>query len=199
MKATDTMRAEHAVIKRVLQCLTKALDQVAHGGTLDGASAAKMIEFFREFADRCHHGKEEAHFFPLARQRGVGCVFGSIDSLLAEYEQGRSHVRAMDEHLAGAAPGDRQAQTRFCEHARQYVALLAEHIHKEDDCLFSEADLALSDADQEVLVGAFERVEQEEMGAGTHARFHALADELCTQWQVPIPHKVTRGGGCGHK
>ena len=45
---------------------------------------------------------------------------------------------------------------------------------------------------------AFEEVEQQEMGAGTHERFHALADELCAKWHVPIPQHSTDHSGCSH-
>jgi len=199
MKATDVMKEEHRVIKLVLQCLSRVTAQVEKGGTLDRDSAGKMIEFFREFADRCHHGKEEAQFFPLARQRGVGCAPGNIDVLLAEHEEGRSHIRAMDESLAVAEKGDSQAQNRFCQHARQYVGLLTEHIRKEDDCLFPTADMLLTEEDQRALVSAFAQVEHEEMGEGVHERLHALADELCGKWQVPIPSASSHPGCCGHK
>ncbi|MBP7937854.1 MAG: hypothetical protein KA354_24705 [Phycisphaerae bacterium] len=48
-------------------------------------------------------------------------------------------------------------------------------------------------------VRAFEHVEHEEMGEGTHQRLHALADELCAKWQVPIPAESGRHGCCGHR
>ena len=199
MKATDVMREEHRVIKRVLLCLTAAADPAEKGDMLDAESIRKMIEFFRGFADRCHHSKEEAQFFPLARQRGVGCAPGNIDILLAEHEQGRSHVRAMAESLIAAEKGDSQAKVRFCQNARQYVGLLTEHIRKEDDCLFPTADKALTATDQEALVRAFEQIEREEMGKGAHERLHVLADELCVKWQVPIPAESAHHGCCGHK
>ena len=74
MKATDILQEEHRVILRVLQCLSTAADRAEKEAGLDVESIPKMLEFFRGFADRCHHGKEEAHFFPVARQRGVGCA-----------------------------------------------------------------------------------------------------------------------------
>jgi hemerythrin-like domain-containing protein len=75
---------------------------------------------------------------------------------------------------------------------------LTDHIGKEDHCLFPTADTLLSTADHEALAKAFEEVEQQEMGAGTHERFHALADELCAQWHVPIPQRSTDPSGCSH-
>ena len=85
---------------------------------------------------------------------------------------------------------------RFLQHARQYVQLLRDHIGKEDHCLFPTADTMLSTADQGALAKAFEELEQHELGAGTHERFHALADELCVRWHVPIPQHSTHQSGC---
>ena len=81
MKATDSMKEEHRLILRVLQCLSAAADQAEKEPGLDVESIQKMLEFFRGFADRCHHVKEEAHFFPLAlsaasgarRQASIAC------------------------------------------------------------------------------------------------------------------------------
>jgi hemerythrin-like domain-containing protein len=198
MKATDAMMEEHRVILRVLRCLSAAADQAEKEPGLDVESIQKMLEFFSGFADRCHHAKEEAHFFPVARLRGVGCPPASIDSLLAEHQEGRGHIRVMDENLSAASGGDRQAKARFLLHARQYMQLLTDHIGKEDHCLFPTADTMLSTADQEALVKKFQELEQQEMGVGTHERFHALADELCAKWHVPIPQNSTHESGCSH-
>jgi hemerythrin-like domain-containing protein len=186
MKATDTMKEEHRLILRVLQCLSVAADKAEKEPGLDVESIQKMLEFFRDFADRCHHAKEEDHFFPLARSRGVGCLPASIESPLDEHQEGRDHIRVMDETLSKARSGDRQAKARFLQHARQYVQLLRDHIGKEDHCLFPTADTMLSTADQGALAKAFEELERQELGAGTHERFRALADELCARWQVPV-------------
>jgi len=32
--------------------------------TIHFQTALQMLDFFRNFADACHHGKEETHFFP---------------------------------------------------------------------------------------------------------------------------------------
>ena len=73
MKATDVMREEHRVIKRVLLCLTAAADPAEKGDMLDAESIRKMIEFFRGFADRCHHGHARPPFeWPIDPFRWVG-------------------------------------------------------------------------------------------------------------------------------
>ena len=198
MNASDVLIKEHRVIKRILECLTAATNQAKAGEKLDGDSFRRMVEFFQQFADRCHHGKEEARLFPLLRERGVGCGPGSISILLDEHEQGRAHVRVMADNLPAAEQGDNAALGRLCEHAEQYVRLLAEHIRKEDDCLFPTANAVLSASDQQALIAGFDEVERHEMGAGVHERLHALADELCALWGVPVPASGTGDSTCQH-
>lgn len=184
MKATTILQDEHRVILRVLQCLSAAVKQAETESKLDVESIRSMLEFFREYADRCHHGKEEDLFFPLAHKRGVGCAPASLESLRAEHETGRGHVRAMTTNLEAAAQGDGEAAGRFILNARDYERLLTDHIGKEDHCLFPTADTMLTTADQESLVKSFETLEHQKMGTGTHERMLALADELAARWGV---------------
>ena len=60
--------------------------------------------------------------------------------MLREHDEGRSHVRGMDENIAAAAKGDATALKQFIDHAESYIALLREHIHKEDNILFQLAN-----------------------------------------------------------
>ncbi len=116
-----------------------------------------------------------------------------------EHELGRARVSAMREAVAGAQAGDAAAVRRFAEHARAYIALLRNHIEKEDHCLFTMADQALDEADQNRLLDAFSRVESEHIGDGVHERYLRLADELTTRLQIPTRQSSTSGGRCcGH-
>jgi hemerythrin-like domain-containing protein len=73
------------------------------------------------------------------------------------------------------------AGARWADAARSYAALLRQHIDKENNVLFMMAENILSAAEQAELVAAFEKVEEEKMGAGTHERLHALMDKLCAE------------------
>lgn len=70
-----------------------------------------------------------------------------------------------------AAPGLAEALKWFVQHAQSYLKLLREHIHKEDICLFPAAAHRLTEADQQQLLGVFEKVEADEIGQGIHERF----------------------------
>lgn len=195
MSPTEILRAEHRVIEQVLDCLERMAQDCAFQGRLDGDSARKALEFLREFADRCHHGKEEDHLFPAMEARGFPRAGGPTGVMLSEHEQGRALIRGMAGSLEDASAGKSDAVRRFVEHAQGYVELLRQHIEKEDHCLFTMADQAFSEGDQESLLQAFQRVELEHLGAGTHERYLAVADELAERFGME--KGLARGCGCG--
>ena len=153
MKPTEILSSEHRVIERVLDCLEAIVRQAKAAGRLEPQPARDAVAFFRDFADRCHHGKEEAHLFPALEAKGFPRQGGPTGVMLREHEQGRTHVRGMAEAIDAAATGDAAALGQFIEHAKGYLALLREHIYKEDHVLFQLADRTLSEADQQALVG----------------------------------------------
>jgi hemerythrin-like domain-containing protein len=119
--------------------------------------------------------------------------------MLSEHEQGRAYVRGMDASLADAAAGDKAAQARFVENATNYVRLLRDHIEKEDHCLFTMANQALTDSDQNRLLAAFSKVESEDMGHGTHEKYLRIADELADRYGVSRTTAVApHAHCCGH-
>jgi len=170
MKPSDILSSEHRVIEQVLNCLEKLAQQAAASGRVDERSAREAIDFFRNFADRCHHGKEETHFFPAMEAKGFSRDCGPTAVMLYEHDQGRRLVSGMAEAV-DAASCDDSAAARFVQHARQFIGLLREHIQKEDHCLFTMADQAFTEADQQQLLDAFEKVEHEHIGDGVHERY----------------------------
>jgi hemerythrin-like domain-containing protein len=199
MKPTDQLREEHRVIKQVLDCLEKMAEQARREGTLDVASAGQAVDFFRNFADRCHHGKEEDHFFPAMEAKGFPREGGPTGVMLYEHEQGRARVRGMAEAVEAAASGQADAAARFARDAEAYIHLLRDHIEKEDHCLFAMAEQAFSERDHEALAEAFGRVEAEHMGLGTHEKYLRVADELAERFGVERTATRPPGcGGCGH-
>jgi hemerythrin-like domain-containing protein len=201
MRPSDILSGEHRVIEQVLNCLEKIAAACRRDGKLDGQSAREAIDFFRNFADRCHHGKEETHFFPAMEAKGFSRESGPTGVMLHEHDLGRCYVRGMNEAIEAAAAGDAAACTKFVQNAGAYVELLREHIQKEDHCLFGMANQTFSEEDQQKLLAAFAHVEAEEMGADTHEKYINLANELADRWNVPRAEATIpchHACGCGH-
>lgn len=147
-------------------------------GALHPDALEKIIEFSRNFTDRCHHTKEEKHLFCKMGDRGVPCDAGPIAVMLIEHEEGRRIVRQLAERLPAAQGGEAGAIAAVRDGLFAYVELLRAHIAKEDEILFPMADQILESEDQRQLTRAFDAVEAEEMGAGVHEKYHRLAHEL---------------------
>jgi hemerythrin-like domain-containing protein len=190
--ATEILKSEHDVILVVLDCLEKVADGTA-GGELDVRSAGEVLEFLGTFADRCHHGKEEGALFPMLVAKGLPQKAGPIAVMLSEHEQGRAEISAMRNALAS------DESARFAAHARAYVALLRDHIAKENGVLFPMADGMLDALEQAELLAAFDHVEADDLGSGVHERFLALVDGLARRLGVVAKERpVVVGGCCGH-
>jgi hemerythrin-like domain-containing protein len=102
----------------------------------------------------------------------------------AEHTEGRDHIQAMNSALRDATRGDSAAIEHFVEHAQAYVRLLREHIAKEDNCLFPMANAAMSFAENEAVIAAFDEVENHEAEARNHQRCLEIAEDLAKRFGV---------------
>ena len=174
-KPTHILSDEHRVIERVLAVVERLAAEPA-GTALDKWRLA--LEFFREFADGCHHVKEEKVLFPALEEHGIPVEGGPLGMMLAEHEQGREHVRSMVAALNQLQAGKAAAHESLVTHAASYTTLLREHIQKEDDILFRMADEVVPESDQKELLKRFEAHEAEEMGGVAHDRYLKIARDL---------------------
>jgi hemerythrin-like domain-containing protein len=155
--------------------------RIVEGAPVRAEVFADLVEFFRLFADKCHHGKEEDLLFPLMESKGFPRQGGPIGVMLIEHDQGRAHVREMAAAAEAIASGTAGASGRWASAAASFSSLLRAHIQKENQVLFVMAERVLSDAVQTRLAADFERVEIEKMGAGTHQRLHSVMDSLVSE------------------
>jgi hemerythrin-like domain-containing protein len=181
MKPTDILRHEHELIMMVLDAAEREARAIANGGAADADRLAGFVDFIRNFADHCHHAKEEDVLFVRMGERGFPREVGPVAVMLHEHELGRAHVAAVADNIAAAAAGDAAARAVVAERLAGYASLLRQHIFKENNILFTMADQTLTEEDQAALAADFERVERDEIGEGVHERYAAIARELAGQ------------------
>ncbi len=177
LSPTDVLRDEHTVILLVVDAMEREAATIRSGGPLDADAVAKMVEFTREFSDGCHHAKEEKVLFPMLLDSSP-MAKGPVTVMLSEHDQGRAFVRAITASLQAAAGGDEAAKATVADGLAGYAELLRRHIHKENEVLFPFAESTLSVDDTARLAAEFTRIEDEEIGAGVHEKYHAMAHEL---------------------
>lgn len=178
MRPTAILRHEHDIILLVLNGIERGAGSLQTTLADEPEWLDTIVDFVRNFADRCHHGKEEKHLFVRLEARGIPRTGGPIGVMLQEHEQGRAFIRATADATPAAKAGEAPALEAAQANLLGYVELLRAHIAKENDILFPMADQVLTEQDQQELEDAFERVEAEEMGEGVHERYHELAHRL---------------------
>ncbi len=174
-KATEALKEDHQVIERVLGALQKLM-QNPEATSLNVWK--KAVDFIGNFADKCHHLKEEKILFPALEERGMPRHGGPIGMMLLEHEQGRAYVRGMVKALEFAKEDPEAATPTLFENAAAYSRLLRQHINKENEILFEMADAALAPEEQKALLRAFEEHEAREMGPGVHQKYLKIAEAL---------------------
>lgn len=168
---------EHVIIKEGLN----ALELLNKTGVkkIQLSDVKGLLDFFKEFADECHHAKEEKLLFPIAEKRGIKKEKGPIAIMLAEHEAGRRLRKAMLETTVNWA----KEAGKFKEIANNFLILLRAHIEKEDDQFFPMIDSVLTDQDRKELLEGFEKVE-EKTGEGVHKKYHKLIKSLTEKYKL---------------
>ncbi len=186
MKPTDILKEEHHGVKLALKVLGRINERIANDpGVLDAAYVsdyAKLLDFFRVFVDKCHHAKEEEVLFPALLEAGLPREGGPVQVMLVEHDAGRKLVAEMYaalEYYRSGAPG---AFTSLAAAAQGYTQLLLDHILKEDNILYPLADANIPVPVQDGMIEAFEEIETDRIGRGTHEQFHAMLKKFKTAY-----------------
>jgi hemerythrin-like domain-containing protein len=184
MKPTEQLKAEHEGIKTMLRIMGKVFDQAQSTREVNQEHFSQILEFLTIFVDKCHHGKEEDLLFPAMEKAGIPKESKVITFTLAEHQTARRYIKDMRNGFGAYEKGDPNASPRIVESGKSYIKLLISHIEKENTILFPMADKVLSDAKQEELAEAFERLEVERIGPGKHEEFHNVLTRLGTIYLI---------------
>jgi len=182
MEPIRILREEHDNILSGLETLETCARKLRDGEAVAPATMEGLIEFFRLYADKTHHGKEEELLFPAMIVHGFSREAGPIHCMLADHENNRALTRQMIQAVSEYREGDREAGRRFAAAAERYVSVLREHIQKENLVLFVMAEQALPAEDEPELLAKFVDVDQKKIGAPEIKRLLELRDSLAQQF-----------------
>lgn len=184
MLPTESLKDDHQVIIRMCGAIKGVAHKLESGAEVPVQVLGDIVDFIRNFADKCHHGKEEELLFERIAERGIPKEGGPIMVMLMEHDEGRKFTQGMAEAYEAYSRGGQEARQAFARNGRGYADLLPAHIDKEDNILYPMADQVLTGQDQEDLTGKFEQVEHERMGPDRHEQYIALVDRLEQEYVV---------------
>ena len=174
----ETLMKEHRLIERVLDSLESFVNQLEPGQRDARKNIADYAEFFREFADRCHHGKEEDQLFKALGDHGFPRDAGPVFVMVGEHNMGRARIKELSAIADGDGPLISAELDQVRASAGAFISMLRMHIQKEDEILFPAAENALPTAALQELASGFDEFERTVMGDGAHKKLHALGEKL---------------------
>lgn len=166
--ASKDLIHEHDAILFSLKVLEEICNRVESGKDVPLHDITDLIDFIKLFADKCHHGKEEGFLFPAMVEAGIQQQNGPIGVMLSEHAAGREFIKSMQSAVSGASIDS----IEFVKSARGYIALLRQHIEKENNVLFPMGDVKISPNKQQKLLEQFEKFEDDVIGKGKHEELH---------------------------
>ena len=178
MTPTEILTDEHRLILEVLDCLEAAASRLDDGDAIDPAFFLEAAEFASGFADRCHHAKEEDILFVAMTARDMPQDSGPVAVMLHEHEEGRRYTAAFRSAAERLQAGDAGAAADIVRNVFDYVELLREHIHKEDNVLFPMAEQVVPEDEMRAVAEEFRKVTAADENAGRLDKYQSLAEKL---------------------
>jgi len=172
--ARKDLTSEHNAIQIALNILEKIIEKLKKDDEADIKDINDLLDFLREFADKCHHGKEEGFLFPAFEKAGIRKEGGPIGVMLQEHTKGRNLIKEMQENILN----DLVSKTGFIAAASDYVRHMRAHIEKENAVLFPLIETRMSVLEQKELLEDFENHEEKVIGQGRHEELHVLLEKF---------------------
>ncbi len=178
MLPTEDLIHEHKAIKIMLSIMSKIAEDIKTNKGVDLHDIEKIIDFLKTFADKCHHGKEEAALFPALVLAGIQNENGPIGVMLYEHTIGRRYIKELSMGVENSKIDNTNTGELIAASLTNYVILLQNHIQKEENILFPMANKVLNEQIQKEIFKHFEKIEEEVVGHGVHEQLHELLKQL---------------------
>jgi hemerythrin-like domain-containing protein len=172
---TQVMVEEHKLILRMVALLEKNTELLEKGRFRDWNFFLAGVDFIRNYADRFHHAKEEDVLFKALVSNGMPEQNSPVAAMLMAHDQGREHVCAMEDAARRALDGEIGQAAIIIEHARGYIAMIRDHIDKEDTILYPLAERVLPQEMRPAMVEAYQQAEG--LAPGLEERYRRLVEE----------------------
>lgn len=144
---------EHVYILKVVDKAEAVCHGLMDGDELDKDFIKKFVDFIRNYADKFHHAKEEDMLFVEMQKPNVEMHCNPVEQMLIEHDEGRAFITGIEE---GSNNGN---VSKVVSNMNGYIALIRDHIGKEDQVLYRMADDFLSTEVLEKMNSDFEKTD----------------------------------------
>ena len=156
MLATDLLMKEHRLIERIIPILTKEVVRLHKGGEVNAPLIVSVVGFFRTYADRCHHGKEEDILFRALASKPLSNPHRrTMDQLTEEHVLARQLVGRLMLDQERCMKGDKAGLAALKQDIKELADLYPKHIGLEERKFFVPCMDYFSPMEQTGMLRAF--------------------------------------------
>lgn len=156
MKPIGPLMIEHRLIEKMIGFLEKELCNIETSKKANSEFICSAVDFFRTYADRTHHGKEEDILFKELNKKPLSAEHRKImDELIAEHVIARQNVKGLLEATQKYSMGENRSLENIASHLKAIIGLYPAHIQKEDKRFFIPVMDYFSAKEQQAMLTAF--------------------------------------------
>jgi hemerythrin-like domain-containing protein len=153
MMPIGPLMIEHRLIERMVGLLKEEVRTIGEKNEVHLELIDSAVDFFRTYADRCHHGKEEDILFrDLAKKKLSPEHKRIMDELIQEHIFGRETVGKLFGAKERYGKGDRDALNEIIGILKKLVEFYPAHIEKEDQHFFMPCMEYFSTGERDVML-----------------------------------------------
>ena len=152
----DLLMSEHRLIERMITLTQKEIERVTETREVNPNFIIVAVDFFRSYADRCHHGKEEGILFKgLSQKQLANTDDKMMRALILEHAYARKTVSSLESFKESYVTGNIEASKNILQLMKELVEFYPVHIKKEDTQFFYPSMSYFTPQEQEEMLREF--------------------------------------------
>ena len=156
MSPIGVLTVEHLLIARMVDLVQGELEKIGRGKKADLIFIDGAMDFAKNYADLCHHGKEESILFEtLARKRLLPEHKKLMDELVMEHVENRKIIISLEMARERYLKGDSDAVGQILTACKSLAEFYPRHMAREEKGLFPPSMEYFSQREQEGVVKKF--------------------------------------------
>lgn len=161
MLPVGVLMIEHRLIERVIPAMEREIGRIDSGGGPDQTWVDNLVRFMREYADKCHHGKEEdILFIELGKKEMTPKLNRTMEELVAEHKRGRAMVGQLKKLGEHYSHGDEAVSGNLANLMRTISTFYIRHIEREDKRFFIQSMNYLDEEERRRMLERFCRFDK---------------------------------------
>ena len=176
MKPIGPLMREHRLIERMIEVIKEELRRTREENRVDPGFIEAAVDFFRIYADRTHHGKEEDILFRDLTKKQLSPEHKKVmDELNEEHIFARKTVGSLNNAKESYAQGNIESSLKdIIGYIEELIKFYPMHIEKEDKHFFYPCMKYFNEKEQDAMLEEFWDFDKKMI----HEKYQKVVEEL---------------------